>query len=109
MAKGELGKGGKIVQKLKGPSQKEVFAEAAARKAGKAAFEAWKAQKEAEEEERKERVRVFELEKFRAEAEKAAASQQSWRSRPTTPSPFPIMNRAPKRRRALEKPPPSRR
>jgi len=62
-----------VEKKPKGPSQKEIFAEAAARKAGKAAFEAWKAQKEAEEEERKERIRVFELEKFRKEAEKAAA------------------------------------
>ena len=60
-------------KKPKGPSQKELFAEAAARKAGKAAFEAWKAQREAEQAEAEELSKKRQLEKFRAEAEKAAS------------------------------------
>ena len=60
-------------KKPKGPSQKELFAEAAARKAGKAAFEAWKAQREAEQAEAEELSKQRHLERFRAEAEKAAS------------------------------------
>lgn len=62
--------------KVKKPSQKELFAEAAARKAGAAALAAFRAKREAEEAEAAERRREKEREKFMKEAEKAAKTKK---------------------------------